>query len=80
MCMKVVTSLYGFALQHCLHSCGCARNAHSAEGQELFPKYYSGYYSGNRQLARKILQLKALGTRKASTSSSIFNLVTPATT
>ena len=36
--------------------------------------------SGNIQLARKILQLKALGTRKASISSSIFDLVTPATT
>ena len=79
MCMKVVTSLYGFAVQHCLHSCGCAHNAHSAEGQELFPSTIVGN-SGNIQLARKILQLKALGTRNASISSSIFDLVTPATT
>ena len=31
--------LYGFAVHHCLHSCGFACVAHSAEGH---PKYYSG--------------------------------------
>ena len=37
--LNLTCLLYGFAVHHCLHSCGFACVAHSAEGH---PKYYSG--------------------------------------
>ena len=70
---------YGLLVHHCLHSCGFARVLHSTKGQEQFSKY-------NITIVQTLISnkdmfhLKALGTCRASTSSSIFDLVTPTTT